>query len=267
MTRQPRYTHGHHDSVLRSHRWRTAENSAAYLLEHLRPGQSLLDVGCGPATITNDLARVVAPGMVTGIDASEEIIALARSEQPNSMPIELEIGDALHLPFREASFDVVHAHQVLQHLVDPVAALREMARVVRPGGIIAVRDGDYGTMGWFPRDGRLERWRHLYQAIARINGGEPDAGRHLLAWAHAADLHDVTPTASIWCFSTPDDRAWWGQLWALRITESPLAAQLLESNLTDETELAQLADAWRMWAEHPDGWFCVPHAELIARPQ
>ena len=73
------YTHGHHDSVLRSHRWRTAENSAAYLLPYLRPGLSLLDVGCGPGNITADLAGRVAPGPTVGLDASAEVIAEARS--------------------------------------------------------------------------------------------------------------------------------------------------------------------------------------------
>ncbi len=65
------YTHGHHESVLRSHRWRTAANSAAYLLPYLRPGQDLLDIGCGPGTLTGDLARAVSPGRVVGIDRLE----------------------------------------------------------------------------------------------------------------------------------------------------------------------------------------------------
>src|ERR1700722_4991597 len=72
-----RYTHGHHESVLRSHRWRTAENSAAYLLPLLAPGMSLLDVGCGPGTITVDLAPRVAPGPVVGVDRATEVLAEA----------------------------------------------------------------------------------------------------------------------------------------------------------------------------------------------
>src|SRR5262245_33426749 len=60
------YIHGHHQSVLRSHRSRTAANSDAYLLPHLQAGMTVLDVGCGPGTITCDLADVVAPGQVLG---------------------------------------------------------------------------------------------------------------------------------------------------------------------------------------------------------
>src|ERR1700722_8777283 len=133
------YTHGHHESVLRSHTSRTAENSAGYLLPRLHPGLSLLDVGCGPGTITLDLGRIVAPGRVIGLDASDEVVTQARalgaeSDAPNAR---FEVGDLFALKYDDATFDVVHAHQVLQHLVDPVAALAELRRVLRPGGVLA----------------------------------------------------------------------------------------------------------------------------------
>src|ERR1700744_781263 len=72
------YTHGHHESVLRSHRWRTAENSAAYLLPRLSPDQTLLDVGCGPGNLTADLvARVCA---VVAIDNAPAAVEACREE-------------------------------------------------------------------------------------------------------------------------------------------------------------------------------------------
>lgn len=74
---------GHHESVLRSHRWRTAENSAAYLLADLRPGMSLLDVECGPGTLTADLAERVAPGRVTAVEVTPGALELARAEAAN----------------------------------------------------------------------------------------------------------------------------------------------------------------------------------------
>ena len=78
MTTQPRYTHGHHESVLRSHRWRTAENSAAYLLGHLKPTDVVLDVGCGPGSITLGPARRAPVGRVLGIDAEPLVLDVAR---------------------------------------------------------------------------------------------------------------------------------------------------------------------------------------------
>ena len=133
MTAPTVYTHGHHESVLRSHRWRTVENSAAYLVPALERGQRVLDVGCGPGTITVDLAARVAPGEVVGLDASAAVLELARAaaDEAGVANVSFRTGDATALPFEDGSFDVVHAHQVLQHLSDPVAALREMRRVTR----------------------------------------------------------------------------------------------------------------------------------------
>src|SRR2546430_6905197 len=159
------YTHGHHESVLRSHRWRTAGNSAAYLLPHLRPGLSLLDVGCGPGTITVDLAARVAPGRVTAMEVSADALRLAREHVEASGPggVDFVVADVHALDLPDGGFDVVHAHQVLQHLADPVRALTEMRRVCRPGGLVATRDSDYAGFTWFPRIPALDDWLSLYR--------------------------------------------------------------------------------------------------------
>lgn len=254
------YTHGHHESVLRSHRWRTVENSAAYLLPHLRPGLRLLDVGCGPGTITADFATRLAPGTVLGIDASAEVIDAARRDHPD---VTFSVADVYDLGLEDASWDVVHAHQVLQHLADPVAALKEMRRVVRPGGIVAARDSDYASFAWHPADERLERWLALYQEIARANGGEPDAGRRLLSWARQAGFTRVDASASAWCFATATERHWWGSLWAERMTTSAIAQQARREGRATADELTAMADAWLSWAAAEDGWFAVLHGEVI----
>ena len=197
------YLHGHHDSVLRSHRWRTAENSAGYLLARLRPDARVLDVGCGPGTITADLAARVPDGQVTGIDAAADVLALARqeAERRGQGNVRFEAGDVYHLGYGDGTFDVVHAHQVLQHLSDPVAALAEMRRVCRPGGLVAVRDSDYGGFFWFPDDPGLTEWQALYRNVARALGGEPDAGRRLLSWARQAGFAAIEASGSAWCYT------------------------------------------------------------------
>lgn len=262
-----RYTHGHHASVLRSHTWRSAENSAAYLLSHLRSGDQLLDVGCGPATITADLARIVAPGRVTAIDNAPAALAAAEAmlAERGIASVELRPADVYALPFAEASFDVVHAHQVLQHLVDPVAALREMRRVCRPGGIVACRDSDYPAMTWHPADAGLDRWLAIYLQVARANRAEPAGGRHLLAWAHAAGFDAVTASASAWCFATAEDRAWWGGLWAERSVASDFAVQAIETGVASSATMAEIAAAWERWAAAEDGWFAVLNGEILCR--
>jgi len=267
----PAYTHGHHESVLRSHRWRTAENSAAYLLAHLRPGMRVLDVGCGPGTITLDVARLVAPGSVLGIDPAADVVeAAARDAAEQGVEnVRFATGDVYTLDVDgsfEGPFDLVHAHQVLQHVPDPVGALREMRRVCAPGGLVAARDSDYHAFTWYPADPRLDRWLDLYQQVARADGGEPDAGRMLGAWAHAAGYSEVTNLASVWCFANDDDRAWWGGLWADRVTSSRFATRARELGLADDAELADLAAAWREWSTQPDGWFAVLHGEILCRP-
>ena len=258
------YSHGHHESVLRSHRWRTAENSAAFLLPHLHAGLSLLDVGCGPGNITADLAGRVGGGRVVGLDLSAEVVAAATAdhERPN---LTFAVGDVYALDHPDDSFDVVYAHQVLQHLSDPVAALREMRRVVAPGGLVAARDSDYGAFVWSPDDDRLTRWMALYHELTTHNRADADAGRHLHVYARAAGFTDVTVSSSNWTFQTAEERAWWGGLWADRIRQSDFARQVLEYGLSNEAELQDIADGFQRWARDPDGLFIVPHGEVLCR--
>jgi len=260
------YTHGHHESVLRSHTWRTVENSAPHLLPLLRPGMSILDVGCGPGTITADLARRVAPGVVVGIDRSEEVVALAAEQAGDVEGLLFTTGDVYALDAADDSLDVVHAHQVLQHLSDPVAALREMRRVCRPDGVVAVRESDYAAFAWAPEDEQLTRWLALYRAVARSNDAEPDAGRHLKGWALDAGFSHVDASASVWCFTEPEERAWWGGLWADRMQESAVAEQAVDLGFATRADLDAVAGAFRTWAASPAGWFTVLHGEIVAQP-
>jgi SAM-dependent methyltransferase len=261
------YTHGHHDSVLRSHRWRTAQNSAAYLLPHLRPGMRLLDVGSGPGTITADLATRVAPGTATGVDREAAVVAEATRHLKARGPANLQFttADAYSLGFDDQSFDVAHAHQVLQHLAEPVAALVEMRRVLRPGGILASRDSDYGGFVWAPSDPLLDRWMELYHQVCSRNGADADAGRSLLGWTQAAGFREIEAGSSTWTFADASSRASWGELWAERVLRSALADQALSYELSSREELEAISSAWHRWAKQDDAFFVVLHAELLAR--
>lgn len=258
------YTHGHHHSVLDAHATRTAAGSAAYLLPHLRPDWTLLDVGSGPGTITLDLAQHVRS--VVGVESSETALEAARqnAEDRGGTTTTFQLGDAHALPFDDDSFDVVHAHQVFHHLADPVTGLREMGRVCRPGGLVAVREVDYEPMTWFPASDGMARWLEVYRSLARANGAEPDAGRRLKAWAHKAGFEKVQPSASVWCYATSEETAWWGTSQAERVTHSSFAEQAVATGLATTSEIQEMSDAWRAWGAHPDAWFVMVHGEILA---
>src|SRR5699024_6979512 len=117
---------------------------------------------------------------VTATEITDSALELSRAEASahRATNIDFAIADLAALPFPDNAFDVVHAHQVLQHVADPVQALREMNRVSRR--LVAVRDSDYSAFGWWPQLPELDQWLDLYRVAARENGGEPDAGRRLL---------------------------------------------------------------------------------------
>jgi len=261
------YTHGHQAPVVAMHATRTAANSAAYLVPHLGPDQRLLDVGCGPGTITTDLAALVAPGAVHGLEIDDAICAQARAhaEQVGATNVEIVRGNVYALDYEDGAFDVVHLHQVLQHLTDPVAALAECRRVTRPGGLVAARDVDYATMCASPKDARLDRWLELYHQVAYRNDAEPDAGRYLLSWARRAGFEAIEVSASTMTYHDEAGRHFWGEGWANRCTSSAFGQQAIAYGLADRDELDEIATAWRDWARHEEGFFLYTNVEILAR--
>jgi len=227
---------------------------------------AVLDLGCGPGTITADIAALVAPGRVIAIDADAGVLELARqvAQERGLDNIQFVVMDAYSLDLPDDAVDFAHAHQVLQHLADPVAALREMKRVTKPGGVIAARDGDYAAFTWYPASAGLDRWLAMYRQAARANGGEPDAGRHLLAWAHQAGLTTVTATSSNWTYVAGGSARWWGQSWADRALHSAITRQWIDSGMATMAEVEAVSQAWLAWSEDPDAWIMVPSGEILA---
>ena len=136
------YTMGYSDDFQQLLNRRSLETHAAHLLPYLKSGLRVLDFGCGPGTISVGLARAVEPGEVHRIDIEESQIDLARSpaEAGGHGNVTFHVGSVTELPFEDNSFDVAHCHAVLMHVPDTKAALAEVKRVLKPGGIIASRE-------------------------------------------------------------------------------------------------------------------------------
>ena len=151
---------------------------------------------------------------------------------------------------------------------DLAARAAERRVVVIGGGIsglVAARECDYAGLIAYPSTPGLEMWAALYQRVHRSNGGEPDAGRRLKEWARDAGLTDLDAGASVWCFSTDDERAWWGGMWRDRVLQSAFAGDALGKGFASRLDLEAISFAWAQWAEDPRGYMIFPHGELVAR--
>jgi 2-polyprenyl-3-methyl-5-hydroxy-6-metoxy-1,4-benzoquinol methylase len=261
------YTHGHAPATLRQHGLRTAEEAAAFLLPELQRGMRLLDVGCGPGSITRGLAERLAPGEVVGLDLSPDALAVAREDAVarGIHNLRYELGSVYELPFPDASFDAVFAHQVLQHLREPRAALVEMLRVLKPRGLLAARDVDWGSVAYAPRDAWLDRFVDVHLRTWKQNGGEPCMGRRLRALFNSVAASDLKITATDWCYaSLPETRAW-GESYAERLLTSPMGARAVEYGYASREDVEAMAAAFRTWAVHPDAFWAFIHVAALAK--
>lgn len=260
------YQHGHHASVISNHAKRTAESVAAFFLPSLKPGMRLLDVGCGPGSITLGLARRVAPAETIGIDPSPQAIDAARNAAAGvaDANITFEIGNIYEPTFAAGSFDAVFAHQVLQHLSRPVDALKQISHLLKPGGFVGVRDVDWGSTTFYPESPAIRRFLALYTDLAHRNGGEPNAGRHMRRWFREAGFSQTRVTTSTVSYTDAAATQEWADTYAERTVHSNIADKALEYGLASRADLEDLAAGWRAWGADPDALFCFSHTEVIA---
>lgn len=277
------YSQGHHPSVVAAHSTRNAHNSASHLIPYLAQEQRLLDIGCGPGTITLSFAPFVGPsGKVVGVDASSIVIEQARAkakEQGLNGNVEFRVGNAMQRleDFEDGSFDVVHAHQVVQHVKEPLKLLAEMKRLVKPdGGIVSFREGDMGNPTIYPYKKLInDDWLRIYRDVQRSNGGDPECGRKLhsllrQAGFAAKDIIMHKPGTMTYGGGGPDsqtERETCGKLWAERTgnPESGLHQTALVNGYATEELLLEIAEAWKDWSKDEDAWFLCLNTEIIVK--
>jgi ubiquinone/menaquinone biosynthesis C-methylase UbiE len=198
-TQQPtqnKYIPGHKPTHIQNHTWRTAENSCAYLLPTLQakvqetPNLKALDCGCGPGTISASLASYFPQGHIIATDLSPDVVNQASTHAKNVgiTNMSTQVASIFELPFEDNEFDLVHAQQILCHLSEPLPAVKEMLRVCKPGGIVALRECDMRMWCFYPE---TEGMKELHKAIMKTfeaSGGSVDMGPRLVSLALKAGV-------------------------------------------------------------------------------
>jgi len=230
----------------------------------LRPGDSVLDVGCGPGSITKGFRKYVGPkGRIVGIDLGQEVIENAKKLAGDAA--HFEQGDIYSLKYADNEFDVVHAHQVLQHIRDPVAAIKEMMRV--SNGLVTCREGDFESWLFHPKDATIQKWKDCYRNVCWKNNAEPDAGRKVKSWFLQAgfdpELIQVFPTTV--SYTTPERAKFISTSWSNRIKDSALGKQIVDYGFATEKEVAEMSEAFLRWGEHPDAGLIYIDVAVIGR--
>ena len=263
----PDYTMGFSEEYLEALRRFTAESSAGYLLPLLRPGFRLLDVGCGPGTVSVGLARAVAPGELHGLDMEASQIDIARTTaQAYSVDnATFHLGDAMNLPFENDFFDAVHFNTVLMHIPDTQRALTEAKRVLKPGGIIGCREMIVESCFTYPDFNGIirEAWR-IFEDLLAADDGHPEMGKGLKGHLAEAGFTNIKTGISSLAFNTPSELAFISRI----VNQWFLAPEIVEAAIKYGAATRELFDnikaAYAKWRDHPGAMLGLVYGEAVA---
>lgn len=245
---------------------RRATHEAAFFIPHLTPTMRVLDCGCGPGTITVGLAKIVAQGQVVGIDRELAELEHARhyAAQQGAANVEFREANVYEIPFPDGSFDAVLAHAVLQHLAEPGQALQEMHRVLKPGGLIGVREEDRDADLIYPLPQGLREAHDLLMRLWSQAGGDPYFPKRYRAVLREAGFARIHMTAS--CEVRGDNlscTAWANALVHFLRREPTLAERAIELGWADHITLSELVDALHAWGAHPDAFWSETWCQAV----
>jgi SAM-dependent methyltransferase len=239
---------------------RTAPREGAFLLPHLRAGMRVLDCGCGPGSITVGLATAVTPGQALGIDLDPRhvVAAHALAARQGVANVAFAVASVYDLPFPDASFDAAFANAVLFHLRDPLAALREMRRVLRRGGVIGIRDSEVGAEVLAPLTPPLARWQELWLRVLAHNGGSPLYARHQRRLLLEAGFARSEAQASVRGGGTPEATRDHAQHMRTRLEGPAGWDTAVAQGWVTRAEAEELQAEVLAWGERPDAFFALP---------
>ena len=240
---------------------RTANSSCAYFTRYVAKTAKILDVGCGPGRITADLAQLAPDGHTTGIDNSEGIIDQAKASfPPSSNPnVTFAVGDANNLSqFADDTFDIVHAHQLLVHMTDPVAVFKEFYRICKPGGFLASRESNPSVLlALNPDLPSIREYWDRTKVVMKKMSSNPDAGSKIEAWAKEAgfgvDGGEILASKSR--MSMPGH---------LGMVTGEKAEQAIKYGMATKEEMDMWAAGWEEWERAgEDKQFMLECGEII----
>jgi len=251
-----RYTPGHSSNVTSFMARRSLATHGEFFLPFLFQGATVLDCGCGPGSITADIARLVSPGgLVKAVDANRGQVELARQKLRDFSNVECRVASIYELPFETDYFDAVFAHALFEHLADPLRAARELLRVLKPGGVVGLRSPDWtGKLTW-PASDRTEQALAFYRDRQATNGGDLEVGRKLGCILSDSGFDAIRGKASYECYAP------------VQLIGEYLAAQIEKHGPAESGQPAteELADALRRWSSRPDAFFAQAWCEVVGR--
>lgn len=244
---------------------RTAERNAAFLLPYLRAGMRVLDVGCGAGSITVGFAAVVSPGEVVGVEIDEGQVELGnqRAGQMGLSNVRFEAGDIHALPYPDNSFDAAFAHAVIEHVGRPRHAVEEMLRVVKPGGLVAIRTTAADGILFTPMNAALKAAWDIYLRFREHNGGDPYIGANLKTLLREAGAANVAWSASYDIWSTPEAVRSFMDVHLVEMAGPRIVEQVTALGWVEPGHFEAAEAAIRAWGEDPDAIFAVSMGEAI----
>ena len=253
------YTLGYSDEVVRALQERTLAACAGFFVPHLRPGMTVLDCGCGPGVLTLEIAERVAPGQVIGIDTDVGQCAKgqALADARGITNIRFEPADVYALPYPDATFDAVFSHALVTHLAEPMRALAENRRVLKPDGMLAVSANDYEAAAVSPAGSAIERMYSFYTRVITHNGGNRLLARHLRGALLEAGFARAEGHAGVELYGTPERVRSYAAGMAEVARGSDFVKTVLSQGWADQTEMAALPDEILRWGERPDAYRAV----------
>lgn len=259
MTHHEEYTLRDNPAFAANLAMRSASQCADFFLPYLAAGMDLLDCGCGPGSITLDLAEVLSSGSVVGLDIDASSVAMARAAQQRRgcTNARFQVGDLRALPFPDESFDAVFLHVVLCHLRDPVLALKEVRRVLRPGGRVGVRDPDWGSALYAPANPVLDDLFALQVRVLEHCGASPFYARKQRALLHEAGFSRSEASAFALHSGTREQTQLFAATELARLRGPVVQKLLREAAFVTTDELASMEQALREWAERADAFYAL----------